>query len=80
MSDERYLGAMAIAARLGLSRGTVNELIRKGVLAAIRPGRNWKVAESEVRRFEQSNRFARSRRQQIWNAQGVNRAVAAASA
>ena len=50
-------------------------------IVAVRPGRNWKVAESEVSRFEQSDRYARSKQHQIWSAQGAIRAgVVAATA
>lgn len=80
MNEVRYLGVMELAARLGVCRMTANKLIRKGEIVAVRPGRNWKVAESEVSRFEQSARYARSRQQQIWNANGLSRAATAATA
>jgi excisionase family DNA binding protein len=53
-----YLTASQTAERLGVSRMTVNRLIRSGALSAIRPGRNYVLEAQVVEQYLEAHRVA----------------------
>ena len=52
MSSDKWLTCKEVAARWRLSQNTVNRMIRRGELQAVRFGTVWRISERAVEAYE----------------------------
>jgi excisionase family DNA binding protein len=51
-TERKFWAAEELAVRWGIIGSTVREMIRRGDLAAMKIGTIWRVADTEVQRYE----------------------------
>ncbi len=51
LSQERWLRASAVARILGLSKGTLNSLLNRGIIPGKKIGHHWRIPESGLRKY-----------------------------